>query len=112
MLIGRPKNGCYEAWKSCAAAEVGPAPGRGWRVAEQLRRVENVSTPDLSQAISAYEVDAPLPPGQQRHKFPKTRQLFRRDAHFIAKFVGPVSPLLRVAFHVKRQRGLCRCACA
>lgn len=112
VLIRGPKNGGYEARESRATAEVGPTPGRGWGVLKQLRRIEDVPAPDVGQAISAYQVYTLQPPGEQRHKFLETLQLLGGDAQFVAKFLGPVSAPLWVAFHVKRRRRLCRCACA
>lgn len=111
MLIRYPKDGGHKAWKTRAAAQVGPTPRRGWRVAKQLGRVEDMPAPNIGQAISTYQVDPILPPSQQRGKFLETLQLLGRDAHFLAKFIGPVSALLRVAFHVKRRRGLCWRVC-
>jgi len=72
VLIRRPKNGSNEARKSPTTAEVGPTPGRGRGVAKQLGRIEDMPAPNFGQAISAYEVDALLPPGEQRHKFLET----------------------------------------
>ncbi len=64
--------------------------------------------PNIGQAIFANEVDPSLPPIEQRHELLETLQNFVGHAHFVAKFVGPVCALLRIAFHVKRQQWLCR----
>ena len=108
VLIGGAKNGGYEARKSGAAAEVCPTPGRGWGKAKQLGRVEDVPTPNFREAVSAYEIYPLLPPSQEFHKLLEALQLLHRDPHFLAKFVRTVLALLRVAFHVKRRRGLRR----
>lgn len=108
MLIGRPKNGGYETRKSRTTAEIGPAEGRSRREAEQLGRIEDMPAPNFGQAIFANEVDASLPPIDQRHELLETLQIFVGYAHFVAKFVGPVVALMRIAFHVKRRQWLRR----
>lgn len=104
VLIGRPKNGGYEARKSRATAEIGPSAGRNRRVAEQLGRIEDMPAPNFGQAIFANEVDASLPPIEQRHELLESLHIFVGDTHFVAKFVGPVGAPLRIAFHVKRRQ--------
>ena len=104
MLIRRPKDGCYKARKSGATAEVGPAPRRWRAIVNQLGRIEDMPSPYFGQTILADKVDAVLPPRQQRYKLLEALQLLGRDARVLAKFIGAISSLLRVAFHVKRQR--------
>lgn len=47
MLVWDPKDGCHKTGESRAAPEVGPSLRPRWRVAKQLRRVEDMAAPDV-----------------------------------------------------------------
>ena len=62
---GRAENRQNETWKAGAAAEIDHAPRAIGDERLQLRRIEDVPTPQINKGIAADEVDSRRPTDQQ-----------------------------------------------
>src|SRR5882724_6938869 len=63
---GRAENRQNETREAGAAPKIDHAPGFSGEEGPELRRIEDVPTPQIAEGMAANEVDPPRPPDQQR----------------------------------------------
>ncbi len=65
MDLSAAENGEDEARQPCPAADIEQHAGFRREEREELRRIENVTAPDIAERARADKIDAPVPGGEQ-----------------------------------------------